>query len=406
MARSFTVTQSIDNRDFSVSQEGFSRAFHVETGIGPVGPPGPGGGELTSYVDQIAALPDYHETFPNSDVTAATSSPTPSTIAKRDENGAIAFGEITVQTTGGTFNTGDDGDGYIQLSIGTNFHFSGATGIATLNAVSTASLTLQAGASVTCADAAAALSLRNAAGLGTTNTAALAAVITPDVDIGVTIFGIGIRSTGRLAWTNTANPYNDFDTGISRTATKTLAIGDGTAGNATGTLELANVVASGKSGFGVAPIDGFGLACTAAYFTGDIYAGSGFVMSDSTPGFNLNGSKSLRVYNGGSTTDIAVPTFVVQAKASQISNLQEWHTSAGSAVVSISASGNLNASGTIKPGAFTVATTPTGVTGAQILVTDAEAPAIGSAVASGAGTDHLVACRYNGSAWIVTEILT
>jgi len=71
----------------------------------------------------------------------------------------------------------------------------------------------------------------------------------------------------------------------------------------------------------------------------------------------------------------------------------------------------LDVTGTIRPGIYTVATTPATaangmVTGASILVTDAEAPVIGSAVASGAGTDHLVECMYNGTNWIVTAILT
>ena len=65
---------------------------------------------------------------------------------------------------------------------------------------------------------------------------------------------------------------------------------------------------------------------------------------------------------------------------------------------------NLTASGTIKPGAFTVGTTPTGVTGAQILITDALTPAIGSTAVTG-GT-KLVQCTYNGTAWQVTAILT
>jgi hypothetical protein len=68
-------------------------------------------------------------------------------------------------------------------------------------------------------------------------------------------------------------------------------------------------------------------------------------------------------------------------------------------------------SGSIQPATYTVATTPATaaagmVTGGIILVSDAEAPTIGAAVASGAGTDHLVTCQYNGTNWIVTAILT
>jgi len=89
----------------------------------------------------------------------------------------------------------------------------------------------------------------------------------------------------------------------------------------------------------------------------------------------------------------------------------DWNPVASFYQTVASISGYLSVGGSIRPGIYTVATTPstaaTGmVTGAIILITDAEAPAIGSAVASGAGTDHLVACQYNGSAWIVTAILT
>jgi len=41
-----------------------------------------GGTALTSYVSQVESLPDYPDTFPNDDVTEATSAATPSKIAK------------------------------------------------------------------------------------------------------------------------------------------------------------------------------------------------------------------------------------------------------------------------------------------------------------------------------------
>jgi hypothetical protein len=61
--------------------------------------------------------------------------------------------------------------------------------------------------------------------------------------------------------------------------------------------------------------------------------------------------------------------------------------------------GNLSVSGTINTKGYTVATLPTGVTGARAYVTNALAPAFGSTV-SGGGT-VTIPVFYNGSNWIV-----
>ena len=61
--------------------------------------------------------------------------------------------------------------------------------------------------------------------------------------------------------------------------------------------------------------------------------------------------------------------------------------------------GNLSVSGTINTKGYTVATLPTGVTGARAYVTNALAPAFGSTVAGG-GT-VTIPVFYNGSNWIV-----
>jgi len=55
------------------------------------GAPIEGGATLTSYIDQIETLADYPTTFPNDGVTAATTSPTANTIAKRNASGGIGF---------------------------------------------------------------------------------------------------------------------------------------------------------------------------------------------------------------------------------------------------------------------------------------------------------------------------
>jgi hypothetical protein len=55
-----------------------------------------GGTELTGYVTQVASLSDYPDTFPNDDVTAATSAATPNTLVKRAAgSGNVAVAEIS-----------------------------------------------------------------------------------------------------------------------------------------------------------------------------------------------------------------------------------------------------------------------------------------------------------------------
>lgn len=51
-----------------------------------------GGTALTSYVSQVASLSDYPTTFPNDEVTAATSAATPDTLVKR----AASSGNVTL----------------------------------------------------------------------------------------------------------------------------------------------------------------------------------------------------------------------------------------------------------------------------------------------------------------------
>jgi len=60
---------------------------------------------------------------------------------------------------------------------------------------------------------------------------------------------------------------------------------------------------------------------------------------------------------------------------------------------------NLSVSGTVTTGGYTVATLPTGVTGARAYVTNALAPAFGSAVAGGGAVT--IPVFYNGANWIV-----
>lgn len=61
--------------------------------------------------------------------------------------------------------------------------------------------------------------------------------------------------------------------------------------------------------------------------------------------------------------------------------------------------GNLSVSGTIKTNGYTVATLPTGVTGARTYVTNALAPSFGATVVGGGAIT--VPVFYNGSNWIV-----
>jgi hypothetical protein len=61
--------------------------------------------------------------------------------------------------------------------------------------------------------------------------------------------------------------------------------------------------------------------------------------------------------------------------------------------------GNLNVNGTVKTGGYTVATLPTGVTGARTYVTNALAPSYGATVVGGGAVT--IPVFYNGTNWIV-----
>lgn len=65
--------------------------------------------------------------------------------------------------------------------------------------------------------------------------------------------------------------------------------------------------------------------------------------------------------------------------------------------------GNIKASGTVKEGVYTVATTPTHVLGAAIRISDDNGTSVGSVV-SGGGSAHVVA-RSTGSSWVCTAII-
>jgi hypothetical protein len=64
-----------------------------------------------------------------------------------------------------------------------------------------------------------------------------------------------------------------------------------------------------------------------------------------------------------------------------------------------SPTGKLDVAGTIKTLGYTVATLPTGVTGARAYVTNALAPTFGATVVTGGAVT--IPVFYNGTNWIV-----
>ncbi len=132
-----------------------SETITHEVVIAARGPASSGGTTLTSYASQVATLPDYPTTFPNDDVTAATSAATPSKIAKRDAQGGIAFSGLTLTdatlTSNGTgdFTIASTGSGTITINSGSGLTISG--GDVTISAAivfSTNSYTFGVGAAV------------------------------------------------------------------------------------------------------------------------------------------------------------------------------------------------------------------------------------------------------------------
>jgi len=81
----------------------------------------------------------------------------------------------------------------------------------------------------------------------------------------------------------------------------------------------------------------------------------------------------------------------------------------GTARFSVSGSGAdvvglLTTTSAIKAGMFTVGTTPTHVTGSEILISSASGATVGAAVTTGGGS-QLVKAASNGTAWICTAII-
>lgn len=132
-----------------------SETITHEVVIAARGPASSGGTTLTSYASQVATLPDYPTTFPNDDVTAATSAATPSKIAKRDAQGGIAFTGITLTdatlTSDGTggFTLASTGSGTITINSGTGTTISGGDlTISSSMIFSTTSYTFGSGAGI------------------------------------------------------------------------------------------------------------------------------------------------------------------------------------------------------------------------------------------------------------------
>ena len=125
-------------------------------------------------------------------------------------------------------------------------------------------------------------------------------------------------------------------------------------------------------------------------------------------------TSAASVYNGYGSITSSNPQFFVGQRFSSQGKLSFWRYDGGHQAndltifntggVSIGnttdpGAGNLSVSGTVNTGGYTVATLPTGVTGARAYVTNALAPSYGATVVGGGSVT--IPVFYNGTNWIV-----
>ena len=226
----------------------------------------------------------------------------------------------------------------------------------------------------------------------TTPTTGTVTSVAATVPAFLSISGSPITGSGTLAisYSGTALPVANGGTGLTTLTAGYVPYGNGTSafsssgnlyfdgsslGIGTGAVGLGNklVIAAGN-----AQTDpGYGLVQKNTSY--------GFYPNDNVAGMKISTNGLLNIYTGGTGTTLTA-TFQASGGFS-IGNTTD------------PGAGNLSVSGTINTKGYTVATLPTGVTGARAYVTNALAPAFGSTVAGG-GT-VTIPVFYNGSNWIV-----
>ena len=200
------------------------------------------------------------------------------------------------------------------------------------------------------------------------------------------VLGVANGGTGNVSLTAGYIPYGNGTSAFSSSSNLNfngISLG-------IGTTPFANSLSNGLDLSGGAGLWGFSnqteLTCNAYYNYGFYYKANGYanlyqmqfgqhqflVATSGTANSVISFTQAVTIFNSGGVS---------------IGNT----TDAGA--------GNLSVSGTIKTQGYTVATLPTGVTGARAYVTNALAPSYGATVVGGGAIT--IPVFYNGTNWIV-----
>lgn len=153
-----------------------------------------------------------------------------------------------------------------------------------------------------------------------------------------------------------------------------------------------------------------GIATTSPSYTLDV---SGTFRNTGIARLGTGSTTTIAFIGDDSTVGTKIIQFSRASAVTDVVNIQGINAGVGASSIALQAlgggvsignttdpgSGNLSVTGTVKTGGYTVATLPTGVTGARAYVTNALTPTFGSTVVGG-GT-VTIPVFYNGTNWIV-----
>ena len=244
--------------------------------------------------------------------------------------------------------------------------------------------------------------------------------------------GVALRSDKMIRWSvNTSS--STADSGIGRgSIPASVAIGNSAVGDASGTVQCANLTASGTVTGGAATFDQITATGFATVKNADPIVQTTRVLSNNSAGFQSSSGNHLTFYAVGNAQATIVnnslfavqsgmrigwsPTGTNMLRSASSGMLDTGFSRLSPTVVALGngtagdTSGslslaNLTASGTVKTGSYTVGTLPTPSTGMRAYVTDSNRAAnghFGSAViAAGGGTEYIVPVFYDGTDWII-----
>ena len=216
-----------------------------------------------------------------------------------------------------------------------------------------------------------------------------------------------------VTFTSTYIPYGQGTTTLNQSSTFTY---DGTTLTVPSASHSGNITFTGTGNRITGLMDGATIANILAFQTSTTNAGTRLNIISNGTGTassldiygisNPTNAASLRLRTSGVDTSIrsditGTGTYLPLTFYTNGSERARIFTSGGVSIGNTTDPGatNLSVSGTINTGGYTVATLPTGVTGARVYVTNALAPTFGATVVGGGAVT--IPVFYNGTNWIV-----